>query len=105
MNIELHHFLVLSAILFMTGIIGIIFHRRNIIGVFMAIELILLSVIINFTAFSVYQGNISGQIFSMFILTVAAAETALGLAILTVYFRNRGSVDIEAETLIGEDKP
>ena len=104
MNIGLHHFLVLSSFLFMTGIIGIIFQRRNIIGVLMAIELILLSVNINFVAFSVYQGNITGQIFSMFILTVAAAETAVGLSILTVYFRNRGSTDIEAETLIGEDK-
>jgi len=104
MTIELHHFLVISSILFMTGIFGIIFHRKNIVGVFMAIELMLLAIIINFVAFSVFHGNITGQVFAMFVLAIAAAETALGLAILTLYFKNRGSSDIETETLIGESE-
>ena len=95
MTIGLPHFLVVAAILFTIGVIGIFINRRNIIVILMAIELILLAVNINFVAFSVYQHNLLGQIFTMIVLTVAAAETAIGLAILVVYFRNRGDIAVE----------
>lgn len=93
--IGLTHYLVLSAILFTLGVFGIFINRKNVIVILMSIELILLSVNINFVAFSSYLGDLSGQIFALLILTVAAAEAAIGLAILVVYFRNRGSIAVE----------
>jgi len=94
-NVGIFHYLVLSSILFTLGICGIFLNRKNIITILMSIELILLSVNINFVAFSVKLGDLTGQIFAMFILTVAAAEAAIGLAILVIYFRNRGSIAVE----------
>jgi NADH-quinone oxidoreductase subunit K len=94
-NVGILHYLVLSSLLFTIGVTGIFLNRKNIITILMSIELILLAVNINFVAFSVKLGDISGQIFTMFILTVAAAEAAIGLAILVVYFRNRGSIAVE----------
>lgn len=94
-DVSLIHFLILSTLLFTIGMCGIFINRKNVITVLMSIELMLLAVNINFVAFSSYQNNISGQIFTIFILTVAAAEAAIGLAILVVYFRNRGNIDIE----------
>ena len=93
--IGLQHYLVVSAILFVMGVFGIFLNRKNIIIILMAIELILLSVNINLVAFSAYLGDLVGQVFAMFVLTVAAAEAAVGLAILVVYFRNRGSIAVE----------
>ena len=94
-NIELGHYLSLAGVIFLIGIAGIFLNRKNIIVILMSIELILLSVNINMVAFSVYLQNITGQIFTLFILTVAAAEAAIGLAILVVFFRNRGSIQVE----------
>lgn len=94
-NITLNHYLVLSAILFVIGILGIVINRKNVIIILMSIELMLLSVNINMVAFSSFLGDITGQIFTFFILTVAAAEVAIGLAILTVFFRNRHSIEID----------
>lgn len=93
-NIGIFHYLVLSSLLFTIGVCGIFLNRKNIITILMSIELILLSVNINFVAFSVKLGDLTGQIFAMFVLTVAAAEAAIGLAILVVYFRNRGSIAV-----------
>jgi len=93
--IELNQFLVLSALLFTIGVIGIFLNRKNVIIILMSIELILLSVNINFIAFSYFLNDLTGQIFSLFILTVAAAEAAIGLAILVIYNRNAGSIEIE----------
>ncbi len=95
MEIGLEHFLVLAGILFTMGVFGMFLNRKNVIVILMSIELMLLSVNINFVAFSAYLGDLSGQVFTMFILTVAAAEAAIGLAILVVFFRNRGSIDVE----------
>lgn len=95
MEIILSHYLSVSAILFVFGVFGIFINRKNVITILMSIELILLSVNINMVAFSAFTGTISGQIFSLFILTVAAAEAAIGLAILVIYFRNRGSIAVE----------
>ena len=95
MTIGLSHFLIVAAILFTIGVLGIFINRKNVIVILMSIELMLLAVNINFVAFSVFQGNLVGQVFSMIILTVAAAEAAIGLAILVVYFRNRGSIAVE----------
>ena len=95
MAIPLAHYLTVAAILFTLGVFGIFLNRKNVIIILMSIELILLAVNINFVAFSVYLGDLAGQIFAMFILTVAAAEAAIGLAILVVYFRNRGSIEVE----------
>ena len=95
MTITLLHYLVLAAILFTIGVCGIFLNRKNVITLLMSIELMLLSVNINFVAFSAYLGDILGQVFTMFVLTVAAAEAAIGLAILVVYFRNRGSIAVE----------
>src|SRR5687768_16875847 len=92
--ISMEHYLILSAIIFIIGMFGLFMHRKNIITILMSIELMLLSVNINFIAFSSYASEISGQIFSMIILTIAAAETAIGLAILLVYFRNKGSIEV-----------
>ncbi len=94
-NIGIFHYLVVSSILFTLGVCGIFLNRKNIITILMSIELILLSVNINFVAFSVKLGDLTGQIFAMFVLTVAAAEAAIGLAILVIYFRNRGSIAVE----------
>jgi NADH-quinone oxidoreductase subunit K len=92
--IALEHYLILSAIIFIIGMFGLFMHRKNIITILMSIELMLLSVNINFIAFSSYASEISGQIFSIIILTIAAAETSIGLAILLVYFRNKGSIEV-----------
>ena len=95
MSLSLNHYLVLGAILFAISVVGIFLNRRNIIVLLMAIELMLLSVNLNFIAFSHYLGNIQGQVFVFFILTVAAAESAIGLAILVVLFRNLNTIDVE----------
>ena len=95
LNIALQHFLFLGAILFIIGVLGIFLNKKNVIVILMSIELILLAVNINFISFSSYSGDISGQVFSMLILTVAAAEAAIGLAILVVFFRNLGSISVE----------
>lgn len=94
-NISLNHYLILAAILFVIAVCGIFLARKNIINIMMCIEVMLLAVNINLVAFSSYLGDLSGQIFTFFILTVAAAEAAIGLAILVVYYRNRGSVEVE----------
>ena len=95
MDITINHFLAVSAVLFTAGVVGIFVNRKNIIVILMAIELILLSVNLNLVAFSVFSGTIVGQVFAMLVLTVAAAEAAVGLAILVVYFRNRGDISVE----------
>jgi NADH-quinone oxidoreductase subunit K len=98
----LAHYLVLSALLFAISMAGIFLNRRNVIIVLMAIELMLLAVNLNFIAFSRYLGDMAGQVFVFFILTVAAAESAIGLAILVLLFRNVGSIDVEdLDTLKG----
>jgi NADH-quinone oxidoreductase subunit K len=94
-KIGLEHYLILSALVFTIGITGLFMNRKNVITILMSIELMLLSVNINFVAFSVYLQDLSGQIFSMIVLTVAAAETSIGLAILVLYFRNKGSIEVE----------
>ena len=93
--ITLAHFLTVAAILFVLGVLGIFLNRRNVILILMAIELILLAVNINMVAFSAFLNDIVGQVFALFILTVAAAEAAIGLAILVVFYRNRGSIAVE----------
>ena len=93
--IELQHFLILSTLLFLIGVFGIFLNRKNIIIILMSIELILLAVNINFVSFSFFLGDLTGQIFSLFILTVAAAEAAIGLAILVCFFRNKGSIAVD----------
>jgi NADH-quinone oxidoreductase subunit K len=95
MTLTLSHYLVLGAILFAISVVGIFLNRRNIIVLLMAIELMLLAVNLNFIAFSYYLDNIAGQVFVFFILTVAAAESAIGLAILVVLFRNLNTIDVE----------
>ena len=95
MNIGIGHYLSVGAILFTIGIFGIFLNRKNVIIILMSIELILLAVNINLIGFSAYLNDLVGQIFAMFVLTVAAAEAAIGLAILVVYFRNRGNIDVE----------
>ncbi|HAT48937.1 MAG: NADH-quinone oxidoreductase subunit NuoK [Nitrospirae bacterium] len=92
---SLNHYLVLGAILFTIGIFGIFLNRRNVIIIMMSIELILLAVNINFVAFSRFMGNVDGQIITFFVMTVAAAEAAIGLAILVAFFRNRSTIDVE----------
>ena len=93
--IGLAHYLAVSAALFVLGVLGIFINRKNVILLLMCIELLLLSANFNFVAFSRYLGNIDGQVFVFFILTVAAAESAIGLAILVVLFRQRRSIDVE----------
>jgi NADH-quinone oxidoreductase subunit K len=100
MEIGLGHYLTVGAILMMLGIFGIFLNRKNIIVILMSVELILLAVNINMVAFSAALGDLVGQIFAMFILTVAAAEAAIGLAIVVVYFRNRGSIQVEDVNLM-----
>ena len=95
MEIGLGHYLTVAAILFTIGVFGIFLNRKNVIVILMSIELMLLAVNINFVAFSTHLNDLMGQVFAMFVLTVAAAEAAIGLAILVVYFRNRGSIAVE----------
>jgi NADH-quinone oxidoreductase subunit K len=95
MIIGLEHYLIVGAILFTLGVAGIILNRKNIIIILMSVELILLAVNLNFVAFSAQLHDLTGQIFALFILTVAAAEAAIGLAILVTYFRNRGTIAVE----------
>ena len=94
-DIGLAHYLTVAAILFTLGIFGIFLNRKNVIIILMSIELMLLAVNINLVAFSSFMGDLVGQIFAMLVLTVAAAEAAIGLAILVVFFRNRGSIEVE----------
>ena len=95
LEIGLGHYLTLAAILFTLGVFGIFLNRKNVIVILMCIELMLLAVNINFVAFSAHMGDMVGQVFALFILTVAAAEAAIGLAILVVLFRTRGSIAVE----------
>ncbi|MBM3483663.1 MAG: NADH-quinone oxidoreductase subunit NuoK [Alphaproteobacteria bacterium] len=95
MEIGLGHYLTVAAILFTIGVFGIFLNRKNVIVILMSIELMLLAVNINLVAFSAFLQDMTGQAFAMFVLTVAAAEAAIGLAILVVYFRNRGSIAVE----------
>ena len=94
-EVGLGHYLTLGAIIFFLGIIGIFLNRKNVIVILMSIELILLAVNINLISFSIFTGDILGQIFTMLILTVAAAEAAIGLAIIVVYYRNAGTISVE----------
>ena len=94
-EIGLGHYLTLAAIIFTTGIIGIFLNRKNVIIILMSIELIFLAVNINLVSFSIYLQDLVGQVFTMFILTVAAAEAAVGLAIIVIYYKNRGSINVE----------
>ena len=100
MIIGLAHYLAVAAILFTTGVFGIFVNRKNIIVILMSVELMLLAVNINLVAFSVYLGNLVGQIFAMFVLTVAAAEAAVGLAILVTFFRNRGDIAVDDASMM-----
>jgi len=93
--IGLGHYLTVGAILFVLGVLGIFINRKNVIIILMSIELILLAVNINLVAFSTYLGDLVGQVFAMFVLTVAAGEAAIGLAILVLYFRNRGTIAVD----------
>ena len=95
MVIGLEHYLTLAALLFTIGVFGMFLNRKNVIVILMSVELMLLAVNINFVAFSAHLGDLVGQVFTMFILTVAAAEAAIGLAILVVFFRNKGSIAVE----------
>jgi NADH-quinone oxidoreductase subunit K len=95
LEIGLSHYLTVSAVLFTLGIFGIFLNRKNVIIILMSIELILLAVNINFVAFSVFLGDLVGQVFALTVLAIAAAEAAIGLAIIVVYFRNRGSIAVE----------
>ena len=93
--IGIQHYLVVSAILFVMGVLGIFINRKNVIVILMSIELILLAVNINLVSFSSFLGDLVGQVFALLVLTVAAAEAAIGLAILVVFYRNRGSIAVE----------
>ena len=95
MAVSLAHFLTVSAILLVLGVFGIFLNRKNVIVILMSVELILLAVNLNLVAFSGALGDLTGQVFTMFILTVAAAEAAIGLAIVVIYFRNRGTIEVE----------
>ncbi len=95
MDIGLGHYLTVAAILFTLGVLGIFLNRKNVIVILMSIEMMLLAVNLNLISFSVFLNDLTGQVFSMIILTVAAAEAAIGLAILVVYFRNRGTIRVE----------
>ncbi|MCW5723753.1 MAG: NADH-quinone oxidoreductase subunit NuoK [Maricaulaceae bacterium] len=100
MDIGLGHYLGVAAILFTIGVFGIFVNRKNVIILLMSVELILLAVNINLVAFSSHLGDLAGQVFAMFVLTVAAAEAAVGLAILVVFFRNRGDIAVEGVNLM-----
>ena len=99
-GIGLGHYLTVAAILFTLGVFGIFLNRKNIIIILMSVELILLAVNINLVAFSVYLHNVVGQVFAMFVLTVAAAEAAVGLAILVTFFRNRGDISVDDASMM-----
>ena len=94
-NISLEHYLILAALIFSIGVTGLFMNRKSVITILMSIELMLLAVNINFVAFSVYLQDIVGHVFSLILLSIAAAEISIGLAILVLYFRNRGSIEIE----------
>ena len=94
-DVDLGHYLTLGAIIFTIGVIGIFLNRKNVIVILMSIELILLSVNVNLVSFSIFLNDLTGQIFTFFILTVAAAEAAIGLAIIVVYYRNTGTIHVE----------
>ena len=94
-EVGLGHYLTLASIIFVIGVIGVFLNRKNIIIILMSIELILLAVNINLVSFSIYLQDLTGQVFTMFILTVAAAEAAVGLAIIVIYFKNKGSIHVE----------
>jgi NADH-quinone oxidoreductase subunit K len=100
MDITIGHYLALAAILFTIGVFGIFANRKNVIILLMCVELMLLAVNINLVAFSAHLGDLVGQVFAMFILTVAAAEAAVGLAILVVFFRNRGDIAVDGANLM-----
>ena len=100
MAIGLSHYLVVAAILLVLGVFGIFLNRKNVIIILMSIELILLAVNLNLIAFSAALGDLAGQVFALFVLTVAAAEAAIGLAIVVIYFRNRGSIQVEDVNLM-----
>ena len=93
--IGIQHYIIVSAILFVLGVLGIFLNRKNVIVILMAIELILLAVNINLVAFSAFLGDLTGQIVAMFVLTVAAGEAAIGLAILVIFFRDRGTIAVD----------
>jgi NADH-quinone oxidoreductase subunit K len=95
MIVGLNHYLILAALLFGIGVVGIVLNRKNVITLLMSIELMLLAVNINFVAFSSFLHNVAGQVFTLIVLTVAAAETAIGLAILVAFFRNKNAIDID----------
>lgn len=96
LQISLAHYLGLATLVFTVGVCGIFLNRKNVITILMSIELMLLAVNINLVAFSAYKGDLVGQVFTMFILTVAAAEAAIGLAILVIYYRKRGTIEVES---------
>ena len=93
--VGIEHYITVAAVLFVIGIFGIFLNRKNVIVILMSIELMLLAVNLNLVAFSTHSGDLAGQVFTLFVLTVAAAEAAIGLAILVVFFRNRGTIDVE----------
>lgn len=95
LEIGIEHYLTLAALLFTIGVFGIFLNRKNVIVILMSVEMMLLAVNINFVVFSAHLGDLAGQVFTLFILTVAAAEAAIGLAILVVFFRNKGSINVE----------
>ena len=100
MAVGLDHYLIVAAMIFTIGVFGIFLNRKNVIIILMSIELILLSVNLNLVAFSAFLGDLVGQVFALFVLTVAAAEAAIGLAILVVYYRNRGTIAVEDVNLM-----
>ncbi len=100
MEITIDHYLIVSILLFTIGGVGVFLNRRNLIVILMSIELMLLAANINFVAFSAYLGDMVGQVFTLFVLTIAAAEAAIGLAILVVYFRNRGDIFVDDLTMM-----
>jgi NADH-quinone oxidoreductase subunit K len=93
--VGLGHFLAVGAVLFVLGVFGILLNRKNVIVILMSVELMLLAVNLNLVAFSAHLGDLTGQVFTMMVLTVAAAEAAIGLAIVVVYFRNRGTIEVD----------
>lgn len=102
MEIGLNHFLIVAAVLFTIGVCGIFINHKSIINILLSIEILLLAININLVAFSAFMNDIVGQIFVMFVLTVAAAESGVGLAILVVYYRSRGNIDVEQANLMKE---
>ncbi|AZU37601.1 NADH-quinone oxidoreductase subunit NuoK [Wolbachia endosymbiont of Bemisia tabaci] len=102
MEIGLNHFLIIAAVLFTIGVCGIFINRKSIINILLSIEILLLAININLVAFSAFMNDMVGQVFVMFVLTVAAAESGVGLAILVVYYRSRGNIDVEQANLMKE---